>query len=113
MKHFDTIVIGGGPAGMMATISSNFYGQKTLLIEKNRKLGKKLAGTGGGRCNVTNNGTLDDLLAGIPGTDAFFIVSSPSLITMISLTFLRKMGLNLRSRTTDASFLLLTSLGQL
>ena len=54
MKHFDTIVIGGGPAGMMATISSSFYGQKTLLIEKNRKLGKKLAGTGGGRCNVTN-----------------------------------------------------------
>ena len=44
---------------MMATISSSFYGQKTLLIEKNRKLGKKLAGTGGGRCNVTNNGTWD------------------------------------------------------
>lgn len=40
MKHFDTIVIGGGPAGMMATISSSFYGQKTLLIEKNRKLEK-------------------------------------------------------------------------
>ena len=40
MKHFDTIVIGGGPAGMMATISSSFYGQKTLLIEKNRKLRK-------------------------------------------------------------------------
>ncbi|EHZ05327.1 glucose inhibited division A family protein [Streptococcus pneumoniae GA13499] len=34
MKHFDTIVIGGGPAGMMATISSSFHGQKTLLIEK-------------------------------------------------------------------------------
>ncbi len=56
---------------MMATISSSFYGQKTLLIEKNRKLGKKLAGTGGGRCNVTNNGTLDDLLAGIPGNGRF------------------------------------------
>ena len=74
MKHFDTIVIGGGPAGMMATISSSFYGQKTLLIEKNRKLGKKLAGTGGGRCNVTNNGTLDDLLAGIPGNGRFLYI---------------------------------------
>ncbi|KXT72929.1 NAD(FAD)-utilizing dehydrogenase [Streptococcus sp. DD10] len=71
MKHFDTIVIGAGPAGMMASISSSFYGQKTLLIEKNRKLGKKLAGTGGGRCNVTNNGTLDDLMAGIPGNGRF------------------------------------------
>jgi len=55
MKHFDTIVIGGGPAGMMATIASAFYGQQTLLIEKNKRLGKKLAGTGGGRCNVTNS----------------------------------------------------------
>ena len=71
MNHYDTIVIGGGPAGMMATISSSFYGQATLLLEKNRKLGKKLAGTGGGRCNVTNNGSLDDLLAGIPGNGRF------------------------------------------
>lgn len=71
MKHFDTIVIGGGPAGMMAAISSSFYGQKTLLLEKNKKLGKKLAGTGGGRCNVTNNGNLDDLMAGIPGNGCF------------------------------------------
>ena len=71
MTHFHTIVIGGGPAGMMATIASASYGQATLLIEKNKKLGKKLAGTGGGRCNVTNNGTLDDLMAGIPGNGRF------------------------------------------
>ena len=56
---------------MMATIASAFYGQQTLLIEKNKRLGKKLSGTGGGRCNVTNNGTLDDLLAGIPGNGRF------------------------------------------
>lgn len=71
MTHYQTIVIGGGPAGMMATIASASYGQSTLLIEKNKKLGKKLAGTGGGRCNVTNNGILDDLMAGIPGNGRF------------------------------------------
>lgn len=71
MTHYHTIVIGGGPAGMMATIASASYGQSTLLIEKNKKLGKKLAGTGGGRCNVTNNGTLEDLMAGIPGNGRF------------------------------------------
>ena len=49
MKHFDTIVIGGGPAGMMATIASAFYGQQTLLIEKNKRLGKKLAVNQNGR----------------------------------------------------------------
>lgn len=71
MTHYQAIIIGGGPAGMMATIASASYGQSTLLIEKNKKLGKKLAGTGGGRCNVTNNGTLDDLMAGIPGNGRF------------------------------------------
>ena len=71
MPHYQTIIIGGGPAGMMATIASASYGQSTLLIEKNKKLGKKLAGTGGGRCNVTNNGTLDDLMSGIPGNGRF------------------------------------------
>lgn len=71
MTYYDTIIIGGGPAGMMATISSAYYGQKSLLIEKNKRLGKKLSGTGGGRCNVTNNGSLDDLLAGIPGNGRF------------------------------------------
>lgn len=71
MTQYDTIIIGGGPAGMMAAISSSYYGYKTLLIEKNRRLGKKLAGTGGGRCNVTNSGNLDDLMAGIPGNGRF------------------------------------------
>ncbi|RRD31211.1 NAD(P)/FAD-dependent oxidoreductase [Streptococcus minor] len=71
MKTYDTIIIGAGPAGMMAAISSAFYGQKTLIVEKNRRLGKKLAGTGGGRCNVTNNGNLEDLLEGIPGNGRF------------------------------------------
>ena len=95
---------------MMATISSSFYGQKTLLIEKNRKLGKKLAGTGGGRCNVTNNGTLDELLAGIPGNGRFLYSVFSQFDNHDIINFFQKMVLNLRSKTTDASFLLVTSL---
>ncbi|WP_067102833.1 NAD(P)/FAD-dependent oxidoreductase [Streptococcus sp. DD13] len=71
MNTFETIVIGAGPAGMMAAIAAASWGKETLLLEKNKRLGKKLAGTGGGRCNVTNNGTLDELLAGIPGNGRF------------------------------------------
>lgn len=71
MTQYDTIIIGGGPAGMMAAISSSYHGYKTLLVEKNKRLGKKLAGTGGGRCNVTNTSGLEDLLAGIPGNGRF------------------------------------------
>lgn len=51
---WDTIIIGGGAAGMMAAVTASARGQKVLLLEKNKKLGKKLRITGGGRCNITN-----------------------------------------------------------
>lgn len=54
MEHFDVIVIGGGASGMMAAGRAAERGKRVMLIEKNRVLGKKLAITGGGRCNVTN-----------------------------------------------------------
>lgn len=53
-NHFDVIVIGGGPAGMMAAGRAAERGKSVLLLEKNRALGKKLDITGGGRCNITN-----------------------------------------------------------
>ncbi len=52
---WDVIVIGGGPAGMMAASTAATRGKRVLLLEKNPSLGKKLLITGGGRCNVTNN----------------------------------------------------------
>ncbi len=51
---WDVIVIGGGPAGMMAAGRAAERGLRVLLVEKNAGLGKKLLITGGGRCNVTN-----------------------------------------------------------
>ena len=48
------VVIGGGPAGMMAAISSAKMSHDVVLLEGNEKLGKKLYITGKGRCNVTN-----------------------------------------------------------
>ena len=51
---WDVVVIGGGPAGMMAAGRAAERGLKTVLLEKNNTLGKKLLITGGGRCNVTN-----------------------------------------------------------
>ena len=52
--HYDVIVIGGGPAGMMSAGRAGERGLRVLLIEKNAVLGKKLSITGGGRCNITN-----------------------------------------------------------
>lgn len=52
---WDVIVIGAGPAGLMAAGRAAENGKKVLLLEKNPYIGKKLLITGGGRCNVTNN----------------------------------------------------------
>ncbi len=54
-QTWDVVVIGGGPAGMMAAGRAAERGAKVLLIEKNDSLGRKLLITGGGRCNVTNS----------------------------------------------------------
>lgn len=56
MKHtvYDVLVIGGGASGMMAAGRAAEKGKKVLLLEKNERLGEKLAITGGGRCNITN-----------------------------------------------------------
>lgn len=57
------LIIGGGPAGMMAAITAAKQGARVTLIEKNEKLGKKLYITGKGRCNLTNNTDIQGLLS--------------------------------------------------
>lgn len=56
------IVIGGGAAGMMASIFAGKAGARVTLLERGEKLGKKVYITGKGRCNVTNDCTLDEFL---------------------------------------------------
>jgi predicted Rossmann fold flavoprotein len=69
--NYDVVVIGGGPSGLMASIAAAEHGAKTLLIEKGNKLGKKLAISGGGRCNVTNRLPQDEVIKHIPGNGRF------------------------------------------
>lgn len=52
---YDVVVIGGGPAGMMAAGRAGEFGARVVLVEKNASLGKKLLICGKGRCNLTNN----------------------------------------------------------
>ncbi len=69
------IVIGGGPAGMMAAIASAEAGKSVVLLEKNEKLGKKLFITGKGRCNITNGCDTEELFANVM-TNAKFLYSA-------------------------------------
>lgn len=52
--RYDVLVVGGGPAGMMAATVAAEAGKRVLMLEKNSSLGKKLNISGGGRCNITN-----------------------------------------------------------
>lgn len=70
MQH-DVTIIGGGPAGLMAAYAAASNGARVLLLEKGSKLGRKLAISGGGRCNVTNRAPLDELIRHIPGNGKF------------------------------------------
>lgn len=68
---YDVIVVGGGPAGLMASASAGMHGAKVLLLDKGNQLGRKLAISGGGRCNVTNMKEIDELIRHIPGNGKF------------------------------------------
>jgi predicted Rossmann fold flavoprotein len=62
---YDAIVIGGGPSGLMAANQLEKNNINYLLLEKNEKPGKKLLMTGGKRCNVTNNQSVDSFISAL------------------------------------------------
>mgnify|MGYP004454845731 FL=1 len=67
----NTVIIGGGPAGLMAAISSAKNGDKVTIIEKMNSCGKKLLITGKGRCNITNNAQMDKFMENTPTNPKF------------------------------------------
>ena len=70
LRH-KVVVLGGGAAGMMAAGAAAEAGAKVILVEQNDRLGKKLAITGKGRCNVTNCCSAEEVLKNIPRNARF------------------------------------------
>lgn len=90
---YDVAVAGGGPAGMIAAGTAASMGRRTILIEKNEKLGKKLFITGKGRCNVTNNADFDEFMKNIPKNNKFFYSAFKSFSNDDLVELLNSLGL--------------------
>jgi predicted Rossmann fold flavoprotein len=101
---YDVIVIGGGSAGLMASIAASENGEKVLLIDKGDKLGRKLVISGGGRCNVTNAKEIDELIKNIPGNGRFLHSALATFSNKDIMAFFEGLGILLKEEDRGRMF---------
>ena len=101
---YDTIVIGGGPAGMFSAITAADNGKKVLLLERNDRLGKKLLITGKGRCNVTNNCTAQEVLQNTPRNGRFLFSAMTAFPPEKIMNFFETNGCALKTERGNRVF---------
>lgn len=101
---YDVIVIGGGSAGLMASIAASRQGAKVLLLDKGDKLGRKLGISGGGRCNVTNNKDMDELIQHIPGNGRFLYSALTQFGNKHIIDFFESLGIRLKEEDNGRMF---------
>lgn len=97
------IIIGGGPAGMMAAVTASSK-HEVVLIEKNERLGRKLYITGKGRCNITNAKDIGDFFENIPCNPNFLYSSLYSFTNEDTMNFFKELGVNLKVERGDRVF---------
>jgi predicted Rossmann fold flavoprotein len=86
------IVIGGGPAGIMAAISAA-KNNEVILIERNKEIGAKLKLTGGGRCNITNNRDIEEFFDKIVNNKKFLYSALYTFSNLQLLEYFKRHGL--------------------
>jgi len=92
LKSYHTIIIGAGAAGLVAAGRAASSGQKVLVLEKMRQAGRKLLITGKGRCNITNETSLQDYFQSIYPNGRFLKYAFSSFFTKDIIALLKKYG---------------------
>ena len=92
----NTIVIGGGPAGMMAAIQAAKMGDNVTLLEKMPSLGRKLLITGKGRCNITSALPMEAFISNVPGNGMFLYSSFQQFTNKDIIGLLEQEGLQVK-----------------
>lgn len=98
------IVIGGGPAGMIACGTLSKECDKVILIEKNKFLGKKLRITGKGRCNITNNADIEEFINNVPTNPRFLYSAFYSFTNMDIISLLESLGVKTKVERGERVF---------
>lgn len=98
------IVVGGGAAGMMAAVAAADMGHTVTLLEKNEKLGKKVYITGKGRCNITNDSEVDNLLANVVSNPKFLYSAFYAFDSQRMMEFLQQEGLEIKTERGNRVF---------
>ncbi|GAF21210.1 LOW QUALITY PROTEIN: dehydrogenase [Bacillus sp. JCM 19047] len=101
---YDVVIIGGGPSGLMAAVAAAENGAKVLLLDKGTKLGRKLAISGGGRCNVTNRMERKQLIEHIPGNGRFMHSPFSVFDNENIITFFEDLGIQLKEEDRGRMF---------
>ncbi len=99
-----TVVVGGGAAGMISAYYCALNGEKTLLLEQNHKLGKKLYITGKGRCNVTNDCEVTEFLSNVVTNARFMQGAIWSFSPADMMDFLQEGGLAIKTERGNRVF---------
>jgi hypothetical protein len=97
MNNCDLIVIGGGAAGLFAAGTAASRGLNVTVIEKNQKVGRKLGITGKGRCNVTNNSSVQKVMENIPTNPKFLYSAINSFTPEDTMNFFESQGVKLKT----------------
>ena len=100
----NVIVIGGGPAGMMAAIAAAEYGNNVTIIEKNSDFGKKLLITGKGRCNITSSLYMSEFIKNTPGNGQFLYSAFQNYTNTDIIDFLKRQGLEVKEERGNRIF---------
>lgn len=88
----EVIVIGGGPAGLFASVWAAKKGCKVKVLEKRERPARKLLITGKGRCNLTNNADVQELIDNVPGNGEFLYSAFYSFTNYQLIEFFNKIG---------------------
>ena len=98
------VVIGGGPAGMMAAITSAKQGNDVILLEKMKSCGRKLLITGKGRCNITSSFPMDKFIENIPENGKFLYSVFKNFTNQDIITLLKENNVNVKEERGNRIF---------